>query len=274
MKNVAIIGCGYIGLMIAEKLAAKKFKIHATVRTSKNLHHVEKIAQNTSILKGSDYDDILRILEHNDIIIVTVAAQSSDDYENAYLKTAKTIRKAAKELNKPKTLIYTSSTSVYGDHQGHWVDEKSELSSSTPQGKILIETEQTYLSLKELGWKSCILRLSEIYGPGRELKEKIENLQDQTLSGDGQNYTNMAHAKDIVGFIEYAIEHHLEGLFNITDDEHPTRKEFYFALAKKYHLTEPKWDPSVKCRTANKRVSNHAMKAVGYDLKVPKRAFH
>lgn len=265
--NIAIIGCGYIGSMLLTTLIKQGHHVTATVRTHDSLKQVSKYAQKTTILKGSNLEEVSKIVEDSDIIIVTVAARSSDDYENAYLKTAQTIHAAAREANTTKTLIYTSSTSVYGDHQGKWVNETSSLNASTNQAKILVRTEAEYLSLQSLGWKTCILRLSEIYGPGRELSKKIQNLQESKLDGTGDTFTNMIHAEDIVGFIQYAIEHHLSGVFNLSDDEHPLRKDFYETVAKEKSITPPLWDQSLSYRRPNKRVSNHSIKAKGYMLK-------
>jgi nucleoside-diphosphate-sugar epimerase len=172
----------------------------------------------------------------------------------------------------PRRLIYTSSTSVYGDHHGLWVDETSELKAKSEQAHILIETEKTYLSLKELGWNVCTLRFSEIYGPGRELSKRVEKLQGHTLPGAGDHYTNMIHKKDCAYAIDYALKHKLEGIFNATDDEHQTRRELYDAISLKFRLPKVKWDSNLTgLHSGNKRVSNHKIKAEGFSLFHPHR---
>jgi nucleoside-diphosphate-sugar epimerase len=145
------------------------------------------------------------------------------------------------------------------------------LAKSEP-AKILIEAEKHYLSLQELGWNVCLLRLSEIYGPGRELSNRVKNLEGHVLPGTGDHYTNMIHKTDVASAIDYAHRHHLEGIYNLSDDENPTRKALYDAVSHKFRLPKVKWDPEhMALHTGNKRVSNHKIKAEGFALRHPIR---
>lgn len=270
--NIAIIGCGYIGLEAAAVWTKKGDHVTATTRTPERLSELSKVAQKSVILKGNDEDELVPLIAHNETILVTTAADSTEHYESAYLHTAQIFRRLALEMDLPRDLIYTSSTSVYGDHHGLWVDETSELLGKGDQAKILIEAEKTYASLEELGWNVCILRLSEIYGPGREISKRVKSLSHHPLPGSGDQYTNMIHKSDCAGAINYAMRHHLTGIHNLADDDHPTRKELYDQIAGKFRLPVLKWDPSLtSLHSGNKRISNHKIKKAGYRFVHPHR---
>jgi len=82
----------------------------------------------------------------------------------------------------------------------------------------------------------------------------------------------MIHKDDCAAAIDYALNHKLEGVFNVADDEHPTRRELYGHIAKKYRLAEVKWDPTLTgLHSGNKRVSNHKIKAEGFAFLHPTR---
>ncbi|PIS01674.1 MAG: NAD(P)-dependent oxidoreductase [Chlamydiae bacterium CG10_big_fil_rev_8_21_14_0_10_35_9] len=271
MLKVAILGCGYLGSFVAENFKQQGYYVTGTTRSPDKAKKLKKQFQNIQLLHSNDEKAICDLINNNDIIIVTIAADNPSDYENAYLKTSRTIKKCAKNTT-PKTLIYTSSTFVYGEHNGHWVDEISPLNNDTDQGKILIETESVFRSLKDYGWKVLIFRLSEIYGPDRELSARIKKYQEGVLPGNGKNYTNMIHKDDIVKAMDYAIRHNLEGTFNLADDDHPTRKELYDEISHQHNLKKVSWDPKLKAyRSGNKRVSNHKIKAAGFEPLHPNR---
>ncbi|MBS0625943.1 MAG: SDR family oxidoreductase [Verrucomicrobia bacterium] len=272
-KNIAIIGCGYIGTEAASIWHKKGYHITATTRHPERLPELAKVAQKSLILRGSDEEELAPLIANNEYLIVTVGADNSDQYESTYLHTAQVLRHLALEMDLPRHLIYTSSTSVYGDHHGLWVDETSELQSKSEQGRILIDSEKTYLSLHDLGWHTCILRFAEIYGPGREISKRVKSMQGHNLPGSGDQYTNMIHKADAAAALDYALRHNLEGIYNVVDDEHPTRKELYDQISHKFHLPKLHWDPALTgLHSGNKRVSNHKIKAEGFSFRFPHRA--
>lgn len=270
--KIAIVGCGYIGTEVAKIWNKKGQHVTATTRRPERLEQLSAVAQKGQIWKGTDEEELVHLIADNEVFLVSIGADAQDQYENAYLKTAQLFRHLALEMDLPRHLIYTGSTSVYGDHHGLWVDEESLLKPNSDPAKILQETEKAYLSLSELGWHVCVLRLAEIYGPGRELSKRVRNLENHTLPGTGDPYTNMVHKADCALAIDYALKHNLEGIFNLADDDHPTRKELYDQIAQKFRLPKVHWDPAHKAlHHGNKRVSNHKIKAAGYAFKHPHR---
>lgn len=272
MKHIVILGCGYVGSEAASIWSKKGYHVTATTRHPERLGELSKVSQKGIIIKGNDENEIAHLIANHDTLVITIAADNSEFYESAYLQTAQIFRHLALEMDLPRDLIYTSSTSVYGDHRGLWVDETSETLGKSEQAKILIETEKTYLSLAELGWRVCILRLAEIYGPNRELSKRVKQLEGHVLPGNGEHFTNMIHKSDCAGALDYALRHNLEGIFNVCDDDHPSRKDLYAAIAAKFNLPPVKWDPHLTgLHSGNKRISNHKIKAEGFAFRHPHR---
>ncbi len=270
--KIAIIGCGYIGMKAAAHWSEMGHHVTATTRHPERLPDLAKVAQKTLILKGDDEEGLASLIAANDVLVITIAADSIDQYENAYLHTSQQIRALALEMNEPRRLIYTSSTSVYGDHHGLWVDETASLTAPSEQGKILIQSEKTYLSLSECHWHVCILRLAEIYGPDREISRRAKHMEGHKLPGSGDQYTNMVHKEDVAAALDYALRYRLEGIYNVVDDEHPTRKELYDRIAHQRHWPLLEWDPTLtSMHGGNKRVSNHKIKSEGFVFSFPHR---
>jgi len=270
--NIAILGAGYLGKQAAALWSQRKDHVTVTTRHAERLAELAPVAQKCIILKEADESVLASLVFENEALLVTIAAASPDNYESAYLHTAQAIRHIALKGSPIRRLIYTSSTSVYGDQQGLWVDETSELKAKSDKAKILIETERLYDSLKEIGWHVCILRLAEIYGPGRELSSRLRSHKGSTLPGNGANYSNMIHRDDAVAAIDYALRHQLRGIYNLADDDHPTRQALYQHVVEKFCLPPVKWSPSYDTfHAGNKRVSNHKIKSEGFVLHYPHR---
>jgi nucleoside-diphosphate-sugar epimerase len=158
-------------------------------------------------------------------------------------------------------IFFISSTSVYGPGSGI-VDEISPLSPETTSAKILIEEERWIL---ERGPKACVLRCSGLIGlerhPGNFLAGK------KNLKG-AQHPVNLIHLDDVIGFISTLIERDVRGeIFNVSSDEHRSKKEFYSEFARKKGLPLPEFDDSDE--SEGKMVSNEKMKRF-YDLKFPR----
>jgi nucleoside-diphosphate-sugar epimerase len=270
--NIAIIGCGFVGSEVASIWTKRGFHVTATTRHPEKLEWLAKVAQKGTIFMGNSEEEFVPLIAGNDVLLIAIAADSREHYESAYLRTAQILRHLALEMDTPRHLIYTSTTSIYGDHHGRWVDETSDLLAKSELAKILIEAEKTYLSLEELGWHVCVPRFGEIYGPGRELSARVLQLKGHALPGSGDPYTNMIHKTDCASAIDYALRHHLEGVFNVVDDDHPTRKELYDLISNKFGYDKVKWDPHITgLHSGNKRASNHKIKSEGFVFRHPHR---
>jgi nucleoside-diphosphate-sugar epimerase len=230
--NILIIGSGYLGLAAGLYLRKKGHTVTGTTRSSEKLQEIKSQLGNAFLITP---ESLPQAFKGQEIVLFTAAADSPDAYRETYLDNAKAIIEAFHHEPSLKQVIYTGSTSVYGEQQGANVTEDTPLSPMTLQSKILQETEETFRSLS----KSCIFRLGELVGPGRTVEDRIRNSEGAKFSGSGDTITNFSPLPDVIRAIDFAIEKPLFGIFNLCSTLHAPRKELYA------HLTQAKGLPAV-----------------------------
>ena len=121
------------------------------------------------------------------------------------------------------------------------------------------------MSASKVGLNVCIYRLGEIYGPGRWIEERLKRSYQKKFSGDGSPYTNLIHLNDIVSAVNLAINQNLQGIYNLCNDFHIPRRDFYDLLCKKHNIPTIQWDDQLATpHGGNKRVDNQKMKETGF----------
>ncbi len=272
--KILIIGSGYLGQKLALKL--KSFaNVSVTTKTEEKIPSLGKVSDHAFFLDTSDQKNLAKAIQDYDILIVCTAPKCLNDYEKTYLQTAKNIFSALK-FNKGsvKRVIYTSSSSVYGDQAGAITSESSPLRAKSTFGKILVKTEEIYQKLSKIGIDVTIFRLSEIYGPGREISTKIKKYSEMSAPGDGSSPTNMIHVEDICHAIEFVINHRLNGIFNLCDSEHPLRKDMYDLVSSKLGLSTVLFDETkTSVHSGKKCLSSKKLIDFGFKLKHNKRIY-
>ena len=265
--KIAIIGCGYVGSALAIKLKKDGHSVTVTTRSKEKFSNLQLISDHVCLIQGNDLPAMKNLLLNQDAIVISVAADDQDSYKSTYQETAEIVSKACLDMPNLKQIVYTGSTSVYGDHQGRAVDENTPTEAQNVTSKILLATENILLGLSsiDLDRKVCVLRLGEIYGPGRRISDRLRQMKDRALPGDGSSITNLSPLDDIVGGIEFALKNRLDGVYNLCNDVHISRKELYARICEEEGLEEVKWDPNrVSLHSGNKLVSNAKIKAAGY----------
>ncbi|MBO0903976.1 SDR family oxidoreductase [Jiella sonneratiae] len=173
---------------------------------------------------------------------------------------------------------YLSTVGVYGDHDGGWVDEESELRPRSERSTARVEAEKAWLALGETRRVPvAIVRLSGIYGPGRNAFVNLTNGTAKRLVKPGQVF-NRIHVDDIAGATRLLAERRLGGIFNVTDDEPAPPQDVVLHAAEMVGATPPEEtdfaaaDLSEMARSfygENKRVSNKKIKDAGYRFRHP-----
>ncbi len=175
---------------------------------------------------------------------------------------------------------YLSTNGVYGDHDGAWVDETSELRGQSARAKRRIAAEAAWRAFSQAhGIPVVIFRLPGIYGPGRSAVDTVRNGTARRIYKEGQVFSRM-HVDDIAAALAASIDRPGAGdLFNLADDA-PAPPQDVVAYACDLLGVEPpplvpieKADLSDMAKsfyTDNKRVSNRRMKdALGVTLAYP-----
>ena len=235
MRTV-IIGCGYVGKALAEHWQGQDLTLTTTRLEKKN--QLERLG-NVVILNSADKKKMKAVLTGAMRVVVTVAPK--DQNYSTYVETAQSV---CQSISKKAHLVYTSSSSIYGECNGEWVTEDSPLKGK----RELIEAETLYEQLPH----HTILRLAGIYGPGRELEGFAKRASGKEL---GDSYCNWIHLDDIVRAIDFVFKNKIEGIFNLCEDEHPKRSELYNPIIQKLGLAPIRWVEGATL-FGNKRVCN------------------
>jgi nucleoside-diphosphate-sugar epimerase len=266
--KIAILGCGYVGKAVAQHLRSQSdYVITATTTRQERVPELEAIAQRVVVMKGDDVDAVTSVIQNQDAILLSVGASNGKQYEEVYLRTAKTLVAALKAAATVQQVIYTGSYAVYGDQKGEWVDEATPIAPANNNGEIMAETERVLLSASSPNLKVCVFRLGGIYGPGRELIKIFGRAAGTIRPGTGEDPSNWIHLDDIVGAVTFALENPLQGIYNLVHDVPLSVGELFDQLFERHNLPNVAWDASVPSgRPYNARVSNQKIKAAGYQF--------
>lgn len=266
--KVAIIGCGYVGSAVARRWQAQGLDVLVTTTSEERVDELSAISSRVEVLVGTDGDRLQSVLSDRQVVLLCIASKRGASYADAYLRTAKTMAKVLPHTA-VEQLIYTSSCSVYGQHNGAWVTEPMPPLPITDNGKIIEQTEETLLSATSPQRQICILRLGGIYGPGRTLEKIYSRAAGTTRPGKGNEATNWVHLSDIVEAIGWAKEKRLTGLYNLVQDEVPTVRELIDEVCDRHHIAPVTWDESQPSTRKNVRASNAKIKSTGYQFVHP-----
>lgn len=183
----------------------------------------------------------------------------ADSYRAIYLEGLLNCIAAAQ----PRRALFVSSTSVYGQTDGSWVDESSLTEPDRETSRILLEAERVCLASGGL-----VTRLSGLYGPGRSvLMQKYLSGEAVIEGGDGR-YINQIHRDDAARAIFHLFAtRQAPGIYNVTDNTPATQRELYQWLADHFQKPlPPEGPPDLNRKRAwtNKRISNAKLHATGW----------
>ncbi|MCR9107674.1 SDR family oxidoreductase [Marivita sp. XM-24bin2] len=208
-KTLLSLGHGYSAAYLARRLLPKGWKIAGTTRDPDKFEafHAQGI---TPLLW--DRDAILPWLENASHVLVSAGPTDSGDPTLALL--APDIAEHAHRLD---WLGYLSTTGVYGDAQGGWVDETAPLTPTTERGRRRVQAEAAWSAIPDLPLH--IFRLAGIYGPGRGPFSKVRDGTARRIIKSGQVFSRI-HVEDIAQTLEASMEAPNPGTaYNLCDDD-------------------------------------------------------
>lgn len=211
--KMLIFGFGYTAAFLAKKLADMDFHITGTSRTPDSFSQdIEKGYDLINFTK-IDVEKCLRSATHI-LISAPPTAQFGDPVLSNFVDLIK------KYASQSQWLGYLSSTGVYGDHQGKWVDESSASISLGPQAELRLNAEQAWLTLAQNHQLPLhIFRISGIYGPQRNALTRIAQGKTQTIYKEN-HYFSRIHVQDIVEVLVASIKMpNPISIYNVSDDE-------------------------------------------------------
>ncbi len=268
--SALIIGCGYLGLRVAKAWVSAGRRVSALTRGRADLlrsHGIEPIV-------GDVLDpDSLANLPRTDTVLYAVGLDrtAGKPMREVYVQGLRNVLTALSQADGQlsvgvQKLLYISSTSVYGQTDGTWIDETSPTLPLEESGRVVLEAEQT---LRQFRPDAVVLRFAGIYGPDRVLR-KASLLKGEPVPGDPERFLNLIHVDDGVRAVLAAEANAEPGqTYLIADDHPPTRREFFTRTAEAIGAPPPKFD-GTGGGEANRRMSNaKAKRELGFVPQYP-----
>lgn len=269
-RRVAIVGCGYVGSALGGALVADGHDVLGTTTSDERHEELSQLGIRPAVARVEDVDRLKTLLADRDTVYLAVAAGGrSRDYRSVYLAGVRNVLQAIGG-SRVCHVVYTSSTSVYGQDDGSWVDEDSPTEPLTENGRVLVEAEHTLLDgTRAAGITGTVLRLSGIVGPGRGPANRVVHYAGQVRT-DGEGYVNLIHRDDIVAALRRLLDVPYHGVLNLSDDAPVTRRAYYDRLIAEARVPPIEWRAPEQSDGRGKRVRNDRIKTVlGLHLRHP-----
>lgn len=267
--SVVIAGCGDVGSRLASQLLAAGWEVHGLRRNVSRLP--EGVIGIAGDLFKKDCPDTWPI-GGVDYLVYCAAATDHDEagYRKAYVEGLQHVLEWLGDYGQqPKQLLFVSSSSVYGQQNGEWVDETSPTQAVGYSGQVMLEAEQVAFNS---GIPATAVRLTGIYGPGREwLLSQVR--QGYRVAVEPPLYGNRIHVDDAAGLLEFLLRHveqgdSLDKVYIGVDDAPAPLAEVVGWLREYLGVTEWAEDASVR-RAGSKQCSNARAKALGWTPTYP-----
>lgn len=276
--DALIIGCGYTGRRLARALVGEGLRVFGTVSSPDSLAALGDLPAGVLDLdRPQDHASLAELpwAAHIYWLAPPPRAGLDDPRLRRFLEALPASRS-------PHRLIYVSTTGVYGDAGGDWVDERVAPRPSDDRGERRLSAELTLLGIAEArGLEQVVLRVAGIYGPGRLGQDRIAQGRP-VLRDDESPWTNRIHVDDLVTCLRAAAERGEDGeVYNVCDDQPAPSAAFQRAVAAAAGLDPP---PEIGREEAeasfsamrlsflrdDKRVSNEKIKErLGVELRYP-----
>ncbi|MER8436613.1 SDR family oxidoreductase [Mesorhizobium sp. M1312] len=271
-KQIFIFGAGYSGKAFA-RANRDAGTIFGTTRAPQKFEALQQAGIQPLLVDGALTPQVSDALEKTTHLVVSVAPEEAGDpVLNAARETI------VAEMPALEWIAYLSTVGVYGDHGGGWVDETAECRPVSKRSMMRVAAERDWLKLgRDIGRPVAILRLSGIYGPGRNALVNLENGTARRLIKPGQVF-NRIHCDDIAGALWHLIGDNRGGIFNVTDHLPAPPQDVVSYAAGLMGIEPPTEIPFETAQLSpmarsfygeNKRVANAAIKAAGYRFRFP-----
>lgn len=268
-KTLFSFGHGFSSQALARRLLPNGWRYVGTTRNADKAEQLQNSGVEPVIWPGSD---IRTLLDHTTHLLLSAAPDVNGDPVLRELRS-----EIAERAGQFEWVGYLSTTGVYGDHDGGWVDEATPLEPSTRRGLLRKEAEAEWSAIE--GLPLHIFRLAGIYGPGRGPFAKVRNGTARRIIKKGQVFSRI-HVDDIAQVLEASIARPNPGAaYNLCDDDPAPPEDVIGYAAELLGLPVP---PAEDFETAemtpmarsfyaeSKRVRNDRIKSeLGVDLIYP-----
>lgn len=252
MKQISILGCGWLGLPLAKSLIEKGFSVNGSTTSVEKIAVLEKVGISPFLVSLSAIEvleetknSIEKFLKNSDVLIIDIPPKLRGDSKENFVTKIQNIIPFIEKSSVEK-VIFVSSTSVYSDDNSI-ITEETIPNPDTESGRQLLEAEQLLQSNKN--FQTTILRFGGLIGDDRH---PIKFLAGRKDIENPEGPINLIHQIDCIGIIEAILKHpetsgqndKSSEVFNAVAPFHPTRKEYYTQKAIELNLPLPEFEES------------------------------
>lgn len=236
MKSISVLGCGWLGLPLAEALIKAGFSVKGSTTTPDKIARLKtkNIAPFLIKLTPTGLEGEVDGFFSSSVLFVNITpglrAGQSEDFTS---KIASLIN--VFENTPLKWVIFVSSTSVFRDSQGK-VDEQIEPKPETESGRQLWECEKLILQLKNI--KTTVLRLGGLVGVDRHPVKYLSGLKNLP---DGDAFINFIHRDDVISLVFHILKNNIYGIVHGVAPHHPKKRDYYLKAAQELGIKPPEY---------------------------------
>jgi nucleoside-diphosphate-sugar epimerase len=275
--HLMILGAGYSGQAIAHEFLAKGLRVSGTTRSPDKLPQLSSLGINAVIFDGQaitrELRDALQSVTH---IVQSISPAAGNGTLDPFLDLIE--GSLHDRMPKLEWIAYLSTVGVYGDHDGAWVDEKTKVHPTSKRSIERLKAEEAWIKAATLEQiPLSILRLSGIYGPGRNAIVNLEQGKAKRLIKPGQVF-NRIRVEDIARATAFLSDGAFSGVYNVTDSEPAPPQDVVTFAADLMNIAAPdeqNFDGAELSSMArsfygeNKRVSNAKIRSFGFEFSHP-----
>jgi nucleoside-diphosphate-sugar epimerase len=242
MQQISILGCGWLGLPLAEHLIDKGYTIKGSTTSPHRMGELESKEIEAFILELSAAEisgDYQEFLQNSQTLIIDIPPKLRGENPESFVGKMKTFIEKAVLNSSIGNVLFISSTSVYGE-EAITVTEETPEKPETLSGKELLETE--HFLQNQTAFKTTILRFSGLISNTRN---PAKSLAGKTNISTPQAPINLIHQDDCIGIITSIIEQSFwNEKLNAAAPFHPSRKDYYTSKAQQLGLELPQFEES------------------------------
>ena len=233
--NLFCFGFGQVARNFVKKLNSENIEVKLSITSRKSKNEIDKSLKGIFFkFDGQFFEkDLINNLKKADHILISIPPVNGEDL---------VIKNFSRHLSqmKPKWITYLSATSVYGNHNGAWVDEKSKTNPTSENGIQRLVAENLWLSTcKKFNLPIQIFRLSGIYSNANNILQRLKLGTAKIIKKENQFFSRI-HVDDIANILFKSLKNFKsEEIYNISDDNPSSSEEVTIYAAKLLKLNIP-----------------------------------
>ncbi|QED38704.1 SDR family NAD(P)-dependent oxidoreductase [Antarcticibacterium arcticum] len=240
--NISVLGCGWLGLPLAKRLLEEGHTVKGSTTSMDKMSRLTAegvIPYKIKVYEEGVQGDLTSFLSDAEILIIDIPPGTRKDPEANFAGKTGRITEYL-DRSSVKQVIFISSTSVYEDGVDIPEYNEEDAPNATAANSLQLRGAETLLKKSGINVLS-IIRFGGLFGPGRHPVKYLSGRKDIS---NPEAPVNLIHLEDCIGIIMAVISSGSQGVFLGVHPDHPSKKEYYTAVARAKNLPVPEFDHS------------------------------